>query len=109
VLPDSTMPGTRWFLGGTLNYPEHALQVAAKSSTGEVAVIVIDDTGDEISLTWAELRAQVGAAQNGLRRLRVRTGGRVAALVPNTVHALIGFLAASLGAVWSSCSPEYPS
>jgi acetoacetyl-CoA synthetase len=106
VLPDAVMPGADWFPGGTLNYAEHAL--AGSDESGVPAIIAIAEDGTEELLTLAELRRRVGAAQEGLRRLGVGQGDRVVALVPNTVHALVGFLAtAALGAVWSSCSPDF--
>jgi acetoacetyl-CoA synthetase len=107
VLPESVMPGADWFPGGTLNYAEHALS-AADPAGGDPAVIAIEEDGTEHLVTPEELRTMVGAAQAGLRRLGVGAGDRVVALVPNTVHALVGFLAtAALGAVWSSCSPDF--
>ncbi|MGS0684327.1 acetoacetate--CoA ligase [Nakamurella sp. GG22] len=110
VLPVQVMPGADWFPGGTLNYAEHALRTPPGADDDHTAVISIAEDGTEISLTLAELRGQVGAFQAGLRRLGVSAGDRVVNLVPNTVHALIGFLAtASLGAVWSSCSPDFGS
>ena len=109
VLPEAVMPGARWFPGGTLNYAEHALAGAGDAGeSGDPAVIAVTEDGREELLTLAELRQRVGAAQEGLRRLGVGPGDRVVALVPNTVHALVGFLAtAALGAVWSSCSPDF--
>lgn len=108
VLPDASMPGARWFPGGTLNYAEHALAEPGDPVAGEPAIIAVAEDGSEQQLTRADLRRQVGAVQAGLRRLGVGQGDRVVALVPNTVHALVGFLAtAALGAVWSSCSPDF--
>jgi acetoacetyl-CoA synthetase len=108
VLPAAVMPGAEWFAGGTLNYAEHALAGPVDPVAGEPALIAVSEDGTEQLLSLHELRAQVGAAQEGLRRLGVRQGDRVVALVPNTVHALVGFLAtAALGAVWSSCSPDF--
>lgn len=108
VLGENTMPSTQWFPGGTLNYAEHALAGADQVPAGDAAVIGVDENGTEQPLTAAQLREQVGAAQEGLRRLGVSQGDRVVALVPNTVQALVAFLAtAGLGAVWSSCSPDF--
>ncbi|MEP6561439.1 MAG: acetoacetate--CoA ligase [Nakamurella sp.] len=117
VLPAAVMPGADWFPGGTLNYAEHALRSAAGtagdtfggSGSGEnIAVIEVAEDGREQLLTLPQLRAKVGAAQQGLRRLGVGVGDRVVALVPNSAQALVGFLAtAALGAVWSSCSPDF--
>ncbi len=107
VLPAAVMPGADWFPGGTLNYAEHAL-AGGTVVEGEPAVIAVAEDGGEQLLSLAELRERVGAAQAGLRRLGVGQGDRVVALVPNAVHALVGFLAtAALGAVWSSCSPDF--
>ena len=61
-----------------------------------------------IQLTFAELAEQVRRARDGLRSLGVRRGDRVVGYLPNCPEALIAFLAtASLGAIWSSCSPDF--
>ncbi|WP_111766778.1 acetoacetate--CoA ligase [Nakamurella deserti] len=107
-LADARMPGARWFPGGTLNYAEHALADLPGRTDDTVVAIVAAEDGTAEPVTLAELRALVGAAENGLRRAGVGTGDRVVALVPNGLHALVGFLAtAALGAVWSSCSPDF--
>lgn len=104
VLGRREMPGTQWFPGATLNYAEHAL----RRRDDTTAVIFAREDGLERLLSFAELRAAVGAAAAGLRRLGVRRGDRVAGLLPNAPEAVIGFLAtASLGATWSSCSPDF--
>ncbi len=93
---------------GTLSYAEHALRVTESRTVDRAVVIACTEDGSSRTLTLGELRAAVGAAQHGLRNLGVGPGDRVAALVPNGVHALVGFLAtAALGAVWSSCSPDF--
>ena len=104
VLDERTMPGARWFDGGTLNYAEHLLADA----DDRIAVIhrAEGDRGGE--LTRAELARQVAAVASGLRGLGVSRGDRVAAYLPNGPEALVGLLAtASLGAIWSSCSPDF--
>jgi acetoacetyl-CoA synthetase len=104
VLAGRAMPGARWFPGATLNYAEHALQRRDDSP----AVIAASEAGDITRMTFAELHEQVAAAATGLRRLGVEKGDRVAALLPNIPETLVAFLATvSLGAVWSSCSPEF--
>ena len=116
VLPAAVMPGADWFPGGTLNYAEHALRSRPAASPNDglgdigdgIAVIEVAENGTEQLLSLPQLRAKVGAAQAGLRRLGVGVGDRVVALVPNSAEALVGFLAtAALGAVWSSCSPDF--
>ena len=103
-----TMPGADWFPGGTLNYAEHALRTPLGATDDHPAVLTLSDNGVGCTLSVGELRARVGAAQAGLRRLGVGPGDRVVALVPTAIHALVGFLAtAALGAVWSACSPDF--
>ncbi len=108
VLTDEQMPGARWFPGGTLNYAEHALRLGPGKEAGDVAVVALTETGERRQLSYGELRAQVAAAQAGLGALGVVAGDRVVALTPNCAQTLVAFLAtASIGAVWSSCSPEF--
>jgi acetoacetyl-CoA synthetase len=103
-LEPRSMPGARFFPGATLNYAEHAL----RRRGSEVAVIYRAEVAAPTTLSWDELHDAVARARAGLVRLGVKPGDRVAALVPNCPEALIGFLAAaSLGATWSSCSPEF--
>ncbi len=104
VLASEEMPGTRWFPGATLNYAEHMLQ---RRDDG-IAVIAHSETRDRMELSFAELAARVGSARAGLQTLGVVRGDRVAAYAPNIPETLILMLAAaSLGAVWSSCAPEF--
>jgi acetoacetyl-CoA synthetase len=108
VLRDRTMPGTEWFPGATLNYAEHALRPGPGRSDDDLAVIFRREDGVRDELTYGELRRQVAALRAGLQRLGVQRGDRVVALVPNSPHALVALLAtASLGATWSSCSPDF--
>jgi acetoacetyl-CoA synthetase len=105
------MPSATWFAGGTLNYAEHALTggvAGAVKADDELAVIFHREDGLSGQLTYGTLRAQVAAARAGLRALGVVKGDRVVALAPNCPQTLVAFLAAaSLGAVWSSCSPDF--
>lgn len=104
VLADERMPGAVWFPGAELSYADHAL---AWTGT-DPALIFRREDGLAATVSRDELRTQVGAAAAGLRRLGVRRGDRVAAVLPNTPAAVISFLAAaSIGAIWSSCSPEF--
>lgn len=107
ALERGTMPGAVWFPGGTLNYAEHALR-HAESSPDEMAVIAHSQTRASTSLTWSELVDLVARCRAGLIRLGVRRGDRVVAFAPNIPETIVAFLAtASLGAVWSSCAPEF--
>jgi acetoacetyl-CoA synthetase len=99
-----TMPGVKWFGGTTLNYAANAL----RGDPGRLAVISRDEAGDRRTFTYGELTEEVARVRAGLVRLGVTRGDRVAAYLPNTAEALIAFLAtASLGAIWSSCSPDF--
>jgi acetoacetyl-CoA synthetase len=104
VLRERTMPGARWFPGGTLNYAEHLLA----EPDDRLAVIHRAEGGRGGELTRRELTELVARVASGLRRLGVGRGDRVAAYLPNGPEALIALLAtASVGAIWSSCSPEF--
>jgi acetoacetyl-CoA synthetase len=111
VREGTTMPGVHWFPGATLNYAENALRRAAEPAFRDrTAVIFRNEAGTERTLTWAELSREVARARAGLVGLGVGRGDRVAAYLPSIPEALILFLAtASLGAVWSSCSPDFGS
>lgn len=105
VLGTSTMPGAQWFTGATLNYAEHALR---HSETAGTAVVGLDESGARTTLSWPELRGQVGAVATWLTEHGVTVGDRVVGYLPNVPEAVVAFLAcASIGAVWSACSPEY--
>ena len=121
VLSERSMPGARWFAGATVNYAEHALRTgpagagagAAGAGAGAAeadrpAIIAHSQTRSPVTLTRGELRDQVARARRGLQRLGVGAGDCVAAYLPNIGETVVAFLAAaSLGAVWSSCSPEF--
>src|SRR4051812_29252691 len=103
------MPGAVWFPGTTLNYAERAL-----SWDGEDPALVVctEQTlaggAEPVEISWSQLRSQVGAFAATLRRLGVQPGDRVAGYLPNVPEAVVAFLgAASIGAVWSSCAPDF--
>ncbi len=104
VLSGLTMPGAAWFAGATLNYAEHAL----RADDGALAIISRSQSRPGSSVTFGELRDQVARCRAGLQRLGVGRGDRVAAYLPTITESVVAFLAtASLGAVWSSCAPEF--
>lgn len=107
VLADPVMPGARWFTGATLNYAEHALR-AADDRPADPALLYIDETHEQTSVSWAELRRQVGALAARLRALGVRPGDRVSGYLPNIPQAVTALLAtAAVGGVWTSCAPDF--
>ncbi|ARU56894.1 acetoacetyl-CoA synthetase [Oleiphilus messinensis] len=105
ILSDSAkMPGARWFEGATLNFAENLLQ----GNENDLALIATDETGSSQSLTYGELRENVAALRSALQKSGVCSGDRVAGFLPNSSYAVIAMLAtASLGAIWSSCSPDF--
>src|SRR3954452_8575599 len=105
VLASREMPGAQWFPGTQVNYAEHAFRGKADD---QLALVAGGESRDDARWTWGELRAQAARIAAGLRRLGVQRGDRVAAYMPNIPETAAGFLAAaSLGAVWSSCSPDF--
>ncbi len=104
VLGRQAMPGTEWFVGSTLNYAENLM----RRKDDHLALIEVEQADGERTLTYAELHLQVAQLAHTLRQLGVGTGDRVAAFMPNRIEAVVGMLAAtSLGAIWSSCSPDF--
>ncbi|MCB1386518.1 MAG: acetoacetate--CoA ligase [Nitratireductor sp.] len=99
-----TMPGAEFFPDARLNFAENLLR-----GTGDGDAIVFRGEDKlERRLSWDDLRAEVARMQRFLIDAGVGKGDRVAAMLPNTPEAVIGMLAtASIGAVWSSCSPDF--
>ncbi len=101
------MPGAQWFMGARLNFARHLLRHAA-TRTDETAIAFRCENGTRESLTFGDLWRQVGAVAAWLRSVGVQPGDRVAAILPNRPEAVVGMLAAaSIGAVWSSASPDF--
>ncbi|GAB3454535.1 acetoacetate--CoA ligase [Streptomonospora sediminis] len=105
VLADRSMPGAQWFPGAQLNYAQH---VFADRDDDTVAIRHAAELRMLGEWTWGELRSRTAAIAQGLRHLGVRKGDRVVAYLPNIAEAVAAFFAcASIGAVWSSCSPDF--
>jgi acetoacetyl-CoA synthetase len=105
VLGSHRMPGADWFAGTELNYAEH---VFAGKDDAEAAILHASELRELDELSWGELRSRVAALAAALRELGVGRGDRVVAYLPNVPEAIVAFLAAaSIGAVWSSCSPDF--
>src|SRR6185436_652298 len=105
VLGSPEMPGAEWFPGASLNYAERLFRAARP---GEPAIVHATESSPLAEMSWDELADQVARCAAGLRRLGVERGDRVAAYMPNVPDTVVAFLAcASIGAVWSSCAPEF--
>ena len=105
VLDDrQRMPGAVWFEGATLNFADNLL----RPEYDGVAIVAYSETGHRVEVTWTELRHRVASVAQFLRAAGVGKEDRVAALLPNCPEAIVAMLAtASLGAIWSSCSPDF--
>lgn len=105
VIEDRGMPDTKWFTNAQVNYAEHILN---NDLTDEIAIYAESETVGSTVVTWADLKQKVKVFATKLRKLGVEPGDRVAAYLPNIPEAVIAILATtSIGAIWSSCSPDF--
>jgi acetoacetyl-CoA synthetase len=108
TMSDDPMPRTRWFEGATLNYAEALLDSSAWPAADAAAIIALDETGRERTMTRLVLVQEVARAAAALRRDGVAAGDRVAAFASNVPETVVLLLAcASIGAAFSSCSPDF--
>ena len=104
VAPPDPVRGPRWFSGARLNFAENLL----RHRDDRTALVFWNETGRQRTLSYATLNAEVASVARALRDAGVAVGDRVAGFLPNVPEAIIAMLAAtSLGAVWSSCSPDF--
>ncbi|OPX35811.1 MAG: acetoacetate--CoA ligase [Desulfobacteraceae bacterium 4484_190.2] len=105
VIDDVTrMPGAKWFPGARLNFAENLLRYR----DDQVALIFKGEDHDSTTMTYSELYDEVARVAKSLKEAGVQAGDRVAAFMPNMPETIIAMLAAtSLGATWSSCSPDF--
>ncbi|MDM8551503.1 acetoacetate--CoA ligase [Desulfobacterales bacterium HSG2] len=98
------MPGTKWFSGARLNFAENLLRYRDE----QTALIFRGEDQVNRRLTYAELYDEVSRVAKSLRAAGVQTGDRVVGFMPNMPESIIAMLAAaSIGAAWSSCSPDF--
>jgi len=112
VLREPVMPGAVWFPGAQLNYAQHLFSHAeASHAAGHPAIVFCDEAmlarAELRELSWPELRRQVSACAAAFEGMGVQRGDRICAVMPNVPETIVAFLAcASLGAIWSVCSPD---
>ncbi len=105
VLGSRRMPGAEWFTGARLSYPQHIFR---GKDASQPAIHHASELRDVATTSWGELRDMTARIAGGLRALGVEPGDRVVAYMPNVPETIAAFLAcASIGAVWSSCSPDF--
>jgi acetoacetyl-CoA synthetase len=98
------MPGTKWFPDAQLNFAENLLS----RRDDQLAILFRSEAGHQRELSYAQLYDLVAATAAALRAAGVKSGDRVAGFLPNVPETLVAMLAASsLGAIWSSCSPDF--
>ncbi|NOR19594.1 MAG: AMP-binding protein, partial [Xanthomonadales bacterium] len=98
------MPGAQWFPDASLNFAENLLRYR----DGRQALVFSSETGVSYSLTYEQLYRQVAGVAASLREFGIEPGDRVAGYMPNLPETIIAMLAAtSIGAIWSSCSPDF--
>ncbi len=104
MAPPDVELGPRWFIGARLNFAEHLLR---RRDDG-VAIVSWTERGRQKRTTFAELSVRVAQTAAAMRALGVTVGDRVAGYLPNITEAVVAMLAASsIGAIWSSCSPDF--
>jgi acetoacetyl-CoA synthetase len=104
LIDGGKMPGGRFFPDAKLNYAENLL----RRNDDEPALIFWGEDKIKTTMTWAELNARVAQTHRALVKAGIKSGDRVCAVVPNHPETIVAFLAvASLGAIWSSCSPDF--
>lgn len=104
IADGARMPGAQWFVGALLNYAENLIPAGDDS----IAIIFRNESGERRELTRYQLRTEVARVADGLKRAGVRMDDRVAGYLPNIPETVIAMLATtSLGAIWSSCSPDF--
>ncbi|MCZ6905201.1 MAG: acetoacetate--CoA ligase, partial [Acidobacteria bacterium] len=104
VVNADRMPGAKWFVGARLNFAENLL----RRRDQQPALIFRSERGERREISCAELYDQTARLAHSLKKLGITQGDRVVGFLPNIPEAVIAMLAASsLGAIWSSCSPEF--
>ncbi|MBE0551976.1 MAG: acetoacetate--CoA ligase [Ignavibacterium sp.] len=104
IISERTQPGAKWFTGSELNFAENLL----KFRDDNIAIISIREKHSTVKLTYCQLYDLVARCVEGLRNLGVKKGDRVAGFLTNYPESVIAMLAAtSLGAIWSSTSPDF--
>jgi len=107
ILSERKMPGADWFVGSELNYAEHIFR---NRNDKRAAIIYKSEVEPIREISWQELFDKTKAMAGALKEMGVKRGDRVVAYMPHIPETIIAFLAsASLGAIWSSCSPDFGS
>jgi acetoacetyl-CoA synthetase len=105
VLGRREMPGAQWFPGAKLNYAQNFFARAWKDGP---AMIYQAEEGPAVEISWPEIQTKTAVLAQSLRQMGVQPGDRVVAYLPHIPETIIALLAvATIGAIWSSCSPDF--
>ena len=105
LLHEDRMPGAKWFPEARLNYAENLLRQHDKNN---FAISFQGESGEARRLSYNDLHCRVSQLAQALRNDGIKAGDRIAGVLPNLPETIIAMLAtASLGAIWSSCSPDF--
>jgi acetoacetyl-CoA synthetase len=104
LLDEDCLPGSRWFPAARLNYAENLL----RRRDNHTALIGVLENGERSSVSYRELHQRVAGLATALTNDGVGLGDRVAGYLPNVIDTVVAMLAtSSIGAMWSSCSPDF--
>ena len=107
ILDNKNMPGATWFDGARLNYAENFF---ARKNEQEPAILYKAENNETKAIYWPEIESKVAALSHALRKMGVQRGDRVVAYMPHIPETIIAlFAVASVGAIWSSSSPDFGS
>ncbi len=107
ILGRRSMPGAEWFPGAELNFVEQVFRHGQGADADRAAILYAAEGVALQAMSWRELRRRTASVAAHLRRAGVKRGDRVVAYLPNTPDAVVGlFAVASIGAIWSVCSPD---
>ena len=99
------MPGANWFFESKLNFSENLLRY---KNSNDIALKFCNERGDYKDLSYKSLYQMVAKVSYSFKKMGLKEGDRVCAIMPNLIETIVSMLAtASIGAIWSSCSPEF--
>ncbi|WP_013322700.1 acetoacetate--CoA ligase [Gloeothece verrucosa] len=104
LIPNNSIEKAAWFPDARLNFAENLL----RHKNNNLAIVSRNELGQRRTLTYQQLYQQAAQLAAAMRTLGIKTGDRIAGFLPNILETVVAMLAAtSIGAIWSSCSPDF--
>ena len=104
LIDEDKFPGAKWFTGSQLNFAENLLRFR----DDRIAIVGILENGERRSISYADLFLEVEKMVSAMRHYGIKPGDRIAGFMPNIIETVVAMLATtSIGAIWSSCSPDF--